>query len=274
MTKKIYINPGHSNSDPGAVGYETERELNVKVSNYQKDYLLSKYNCEIRMNPGTMSNLNEIIEDANEWGADLLVSNHNNAGGGDGYEALVYSENRLRLGEVFEKHVKAVGQNSRGVKLRPDLAVLRKTNMPAVLNEGAFVDNKTDIQDWNEDRELKKLGEAYGKATAEFLSLPKKKKKHINDNVITDNDNVNANVTANASVKETAKPDQSYTVLVEIDRLNIRKGPGVNYDKTGSYTGKGVFTIVEVKNGQGSKTGWGRLKSGAGWICLDYTKKV
>ena len=31
MTKKIYINPGHSNTDPGAVGYETERRLTVKV---------------------------------------------------------------------------------------------------------------------------------------------------------------------------------------------------------------------------------------------------
>ena len=48
----------------------------------------------------------------------------------------------------------------------------------------------------------------------------------------------------------------------------------MNYDKTGAYTGKGVFTIIEVKEGQGSNTGWGRLKSGAGWICLDYTNRV
>jgi len=46
--------------------------------------------------------------------------------------------------------------------------------MPAVLNEGAFVDNKKDIQDWNDDAELKKLGIAYAKAAAEFLSLSKK----------------------------------------------------------------------------------------------------
>ena len=41
-------------------------------------------------------------------------------------------------------------------------------------NEGAFVDNKKDIQDWDEDHELKKLGEAYAKAAAEFLGLEKK----------------------------------------------------------------------------------------------------
>ena len=174
--KKIYINPGHSDKDPGAVSHETERRLNVAVSQYMRDYLLANYECEIRMNPGTMGSLTEICNDANNWGADLFVSNHFNAGGGDGYEALVYSEKRRPLGQVFEKHIKAIGQNSRGVKLRPDLAVLKNTNMPAVLNEGAFVDNLKDIQDWNDDAELKKMGEAYANAAAEFLKLEKKEK--------------------------------------------------------------------------------------------------
>ena len=186
--KKIYINPGHSDKDPGAVGYETERKLNVTVSKYMNDYLLANYECETKMNPGTMDSLTAICNDANSWGADLFVSNHFNAGGGDGYEALVYSEKRRPLGQVFEKHIKAIGQNSRGVKLRPDLAVLKNTNMPAVLNEGAFVDNLKDIQDWNDDAELKKLGEAYAKATAEFLGLaqkvqPKKYYVHYSTNI-------------------------------------------------------------------------------------------
>ena len=171
---RIYINPGHSDRDPGAVGYETERILNVAVSNYMNAYLLANYECETRMNPGSMGGLYDICNDANKWGADLFVSNHFNAAGGDGYEALIYSEKRRALGEIFEKHVKAVGQNSRGVKIRTGLVVLRDTNMPAVLNEGAFVDNLKDIQDWNEDHELKKLGEAYAKAAAEALGLEKK----------------------------------------------------------------------------------------------------
>lgn len=172
---KVYVNIGHSDTDPGAVKYEVERELNVKVANFMRDYLLANYDCEVRMNPGTMGNLNEICEDANSWGADLFVSIHFNAGGGDGFEVLVYSKKRIELGQVFEKHVLAIGQNSRGVKIRTDLAVLKGTDMPAVLNEGAFVDNKKDIQDWDEDHELKKMGEAYAKAAAEYLSLPKKK---------------------------------------------------------------------------------------------------
>lgn len=64
----------------------------------------------------------------------------------------------------------------------------------------------------------------------------------------------------------------SYMVEVSIDDLNIRKGPGTNYDKNG-VTGKGRFTIVAESNGQGA-TKWGKLKSGAGWISLDYAKKV
>lgn len=174
MSKKIYINPGHSNRDPGAVGYETERVLNVKVSNFMNEYLLANYECETKMNSGSMDSLNAICRDANTWGADLFVSNHFNAGGGDGFEALVYNQKRVELGKLFEKHVKSIGQNSRGVKLRPGLTVLANTNMPAVLNEGAFVDNKKDIQDWNDDAELKKLGIAYAEAAAEFLNLPKR----------------------------------------------------------------------------------------------------
>ena len=174
MAKKVYINPGHSDTDPGAVGYETERRLNVKVSQLQRDHLLANYICEVRMNPGSMGNLAAIAADANNWGADLFVSNHFNAGGGDGYEALVYGEDRVALGKIFEKHVLAAGQNSRGVKLRPDLAVLRQTEMPAVLNEGAFVDNQKDIADWNEDAELGKLAVAYAQAAAEVLKLERK----------------------------------------------------------------------------------------------------
>lgn len=180
MTKKIYINPGHSDKDPGAVGYETERELNVKVSNFMRDHLLQNYVVDVRMNPGSMDSLSAIANDANEWDADLFVSNHFNAGGGDGWEGLVYSEKTVPLGSVFAKHVEAAGQNLRpygeapGVKLRPGLAVLKYTHMDAILTEGAFVDNKKDIEGWNDDHELQKLGVAYAEAAAEYLQLEKK----------------------------------------------------------------------------------------------------
>lgn len=65
-----------------------------------------------------------------------------------------------------------------------------------------------------------------------------------------------------------------FLVRVDISDLNIRMGAGTNYSRTGKYTGKGIFTILEVKDGQGSASGWGRLKSGAGWISLDYAVRV
>lgn len=173
---KIYLNPGHSDKDPGAVGFEVERKLAVKVVQYERDHLLENYICEVRSNPGTMGNLYQICEDANQWGANLFDSTHFNAGEGDGYEALVNSEATRELGEIYEKHIMAIGQNSRGVKYRPGLVVLSDTNMPAIINECAFVDNKKDIEDWNDDAELKQMGIAQAKAAAEYLKLEKKEK--------------------------------------------------------------------------------------------------
>ena len=61
----------------------------------------------------------------------------------------------------------------------------------------------------------------------------------------------------------------SFLVKVTTNKgLNIRKGPGTNYPVTGTIKDQGTYTIVETKGN------WGKLKSGAGWICLDYTKRV
>lgn len=183
--KKIYTNPGHSDRDPGAVGYEQERRLNVAVTKYMNEYLLANYECEVKSNPGTLSDLSKVCAEANAWGADLFVSNHFNAGKGDGYECFVYSEARVPLGKLFEKQILAIGQNSRGVKVKPAFIVLNSTNMPAVLNEGAFVDNKKDIEDWNDEAELKAMGIAYAKAAAEYLKLEKKSTEKVEEDYYT-----------------------------------------------------------------------------------------
>ena len=77
-----------------------------------------------------------------------------------------------------------------------------------------------------------------------------------------------------AAQEETAVP---FCVKVSIDDLNIRRGPGTNYGTAGVFTGKGVFTIVEVADGPGASK-WGLLKSYAdkrnGWISLDYANKL
>lgn len=177
--KVIFIDPGHSIIDPGAVGYETEFRLSEAVSKYQAEYLREHYVCSPFVCPSDIDSLAVICKMANDMDAALFVSNHFNGGGGDGFECYVHNRNRVGLGEIFAKHVEAAGQNLRssavapGVKLNPGLYVLRNTDMPAILTEGAFVDNLQDIQDWNEDAELQKLGIAYAKAVAEYLGLEK-----------------------------------------------------------------------------------------------------
>lgn len=88
---------------------------------------------------------------------------------------------------------------------------------------------------------------------------------------VFDNNGVNI-YTPNTSTQTAS--DVPFTVKVSISDLNIRKGPGTDYAKTGKFTGKGVFTTVEVQSGQGATAGWGRLKYGAGWISLDYGAKI
>ena len=61
--------------------------------------------------------------------------------------------------------------------------------------------------------------------------------------------------------------------IVTDSALNIRKGAGTNYAVSGVIRDKGVYTIVDEANGTGA-TKWGKLKSGAGWISLDYTKRL
>ena len=62
--------------------------------------------------------------------------------------------------------------------------------------------------------------------------------------------------------------NQNYRVKVMADALNIRSGPGTQYKINECIRDCGVYTIVET---QGN---WGLLKSGQGWICLDYVAKV
>lgn len=61
---------------------------------------------------------------------------------------------------------------------------------------------------------------------------------------------------------------QPYMVRVTVDALNIRKGPSADTGLNGVIRDRGSYTIVEQSGN------WGKLKSGAGWICLDYTKRV
>ena len=65
------------------------------------------------------------------------------------------------------------------------------------------------------------------------------------------------------------KPEQGrYMVQVTASALNIRSGAGTSYKIVGTIRDKGAYTIIETSGK------WGKLLSGAGWIYLDYTKKI
>ena len=68
--------------------------------------------------------------------------------------------------------------------------------------------------------------------------------------------------------QEEEKPFEPYLVRITASLLNYRQGPGTNYKINGTVKKNQVYTIV-AEDGK-----WGKLKSGAGWICLNYTTKV
>ncbi len=72
------------------------------------------------------------------------------------------------------------------------------------------------------------------------------------------------------AVKAAMMGDTTYKVKITSDTLNVRKGAGVKYGITAVVKKNEVFTIVDEK--MNGSTKWGKLKSGAGWISLKYTK--
>lgn len=79
-------------------------------------------------------------------------------------------------------------------------------------------------------------------------------------------------ITTKAGTAASTPAFSPYKVRVSIKDLNIRKGPGTNYASNG-FCPVGIYTIVEEANGAGA-TKWGKLKSDAGWVSLDYAKRI
>ncbi len=85
---------------------------------------------------------------------------------------------------------------------------------------------------------------------------------------------VNAKLGSSGAVTAPAAPVSKvpYVVRITVTDLNIRKGPGTNYSVVGIIK-PGAYTIVSEATGQGA-TMWGKLKSGIGWVSLDFCEKV
>ncbi|MGG7619549.1 N-acetylmuramoyl-L-alanine amidase family protein [Bacillus coreaensis] len=150
---KIFIDPGHGGTDPGAVGNGIqEKNITLQISQKIREILEREYsNVEVRMSrTGDQSlSLKQRTDMANQWGANFLYSVHINSGGGIGYEDFIYSRlsNTSRTAQMQRTiHAEIVSRNGmtdRGAK-KADFHMLRESNMDAILTENGFIDNPSD----------------------------------------------------------------------------------------------------------------------------------
>lgn len=180
---KVALDPGHGGNDNGAAKYVTEDKVNLVMGLACRDYL-KVHGVEVLMSrtADTANSLTAFCEKANKWGADLAVSIHNNAGGGDGFEAYHHygGGKGKTLAANIEAEVKKIGQNSRGLKTKIDengqdyFGFIRLTDMPAVIVEGAFVDNKKDAAQIDIAAEQRAFGYAYARGILKTLGIKDK----------------------------------------------------------------------------------------------------
>ncbi len=164
MSIKIYIDQGHNpvNPNAGAEGNGLrEQDVVFKIGVALADLLLQDSRFEVRLSrpealtqlgTSNASSLRARVDAANEWGANYFISLHTNASSipsSNGTEGFTFS--RASEGYVFGEYLligisRSTGLRNRGMKLRPSLYVLKKTEMPAVLIELGFITNPYEAQ--------------------------------------------------------------------------------------------------------------------------------
>ena len=261
MAIKIALDAGHGLKTAGKQTPNGIKEwtLNDKVRDKVISYL-SAYDVEILNVDGNEGNTDESLSARlNAYlkaDAKAFVSIHHNAytgswNGATGVE--IYTDKNpttadLKLADcIYGRLVKYTGLKGRGIK-REDWYVINQDKIPAILVEGGFMDGKNDYNIITSEAGQDAYARAVAEGLIEFLNIPKKASAPTNS-------------------------FNPYKVKVTASALNIRKGAGTNYGINGVITDKGVYTIVDEASGKGA-TKWGKLKSGAGWISLDFCKKV
>lgn len=199
MNKGVFIGVGHGGSDPGAKMYVVEKDANLTIALEQRR-VLEMYGITVGMSRTVDENdpIGEEIREANAFvkGFDIdsvvATESHNNAGRGDGFEIYIqtgkYAAQSRRLAELIEEEVKAIGQNSRGIKTKI-FGWTNNVNAPSVLCEGFFVDNWNDAKDFDTVEEQKKIGRAYARGVLRYYGInpdgaPEKEEQPQNSSTI------------------------------------------------------------------------------------------
>lgn len=285
---KICIDPGHYgkyNRSPGVPEYY-ESDMTWKLANLQKKYLEALGHTVILTRDDPNKDIPLVDRGKKSKGCDLFISDHSNAASNKMNEKVDYvavyhlvDDTTTKCDDVSKDFAKEIApvvagemgvgfkvltrkaesdRNKDGMKNDNYYGVLhgaRLVGTPGVIIEHGFHTNTKDTMWLLNDANLDRLA----KAEAECIDWFLKKQSGESGEV---------KPPAYPVVPPTNSPERKVRVI--IPDLNIRKGPGTNFDKTGKFIPPGVYTIVEIQNGTGSKSGWGKLKSGAGWISLDF----
>ena len=152
MAYKIIIDPGHGGSDPGAVYNGRQEKDDVLGLAMAVGDLLSNAGFDV-VYTRTTDVYNTPFEKAtigNNAGGDLFVSFHRNSsaipGNYSGNQTLVYNDEGLKaqLARNINQNMAALGFEDKGVVERPNLVVLKRTKMPAILLETGFINSEKD----------------------------------------------------------------------------------------------------------------------------------
>lgn len=178
----IVLDPGHGGQDPGAVRHGLqEKELALDIARKTRDALLP-YAVDVYMtrNSDIDLGLAERAELANRLGANYFLSLHVNAGGGTGFESYIHpgaGARTLELRDVVHRHVsgfyESVGFRDRGKK-NANYAVLRLTQMPAILLENLFIDTTGDVEKLADPVFRRQIAGAIATALVQALGLKPK----------------------------------------------------------------------------------------------------
>jgi N-acetylmuramoyl-L-alanine amidase len=165
MAIKIFIDQGHNPTgyhNIGASGFGlNEQDVTYQVGIYLAEMLNSDPRFEVRLSrpsPTTVlvtnnsTSLIERVRMANSWPANYFISIHANANvnpainGTEVYIYRLYTQANWLAEQVMDGIVEATGTRNNGIRANPSLYVLRRTNMPAILVELAYISNPSDVE--------------------------------------------------------------------------------------------------------------------------------
>ncbi|KXG10680.1 Sporulation-specific N-acetylmuramoyl-L-alanine amidase [Anoxybacillus sp. P3H1B] len=179
---KIVLDAGHGGTDSGAVGnglLEKNLTLNIikKIGNLLAEY--EGVDIIYTRTDDRFIELSERAAIANRADADFFLSVHINAGGGTGFESYIYNGNVSSATIAYQNVIhaeilKAIGNMTDRGKKRANYAVLRETNMPALLTENLFIDNVNDAAKLKSEQFLLQVAHGHVEGLVKAFGLKKK----------------------------------------------------------------------------------------------------